>query len=79
LGNYPWPPAGYKPNRGNATTLKANQSVSKRVEELQAVAAEKTILSKKWVIERLIENVERTMQAEPVRDREGTPTSMRPT
>ena len=25
--------AGYKPNRGNAATLKANQSISKRVED----------------------------------------------
>src|SRR5687767_13193408 len=33
--------AGYKPNRGNAATLKANQSIIKRVEEL---------LSKKEVV-----------------------------
>ena len=33
--------AGYKPNRGNAATLKANQSISDRVAELQAGAAAK--------------------------------------
>jgi phage terminase small subunit len=33
--------AGFRPNRGNATTLKANQSISKRVDELAARAAEK--------------------------------------
>lgn len=33
--------AGYRANRGNATVLKAKQSVRKRVEELQGRAAEK--------------------------------------
>jgi phage terminase small subunit len=33
--------AGFKPNRGNATRLKANESVMSRVEELQAKGAEK--------------------------------------
>lgn len=32
--------AGYKPNRGNATTLKANKSVKDRVAELQGVTAD---------------------------------------
>lgn len=35
--------AGYSPNRGNATTLKANQSISKRVAELVEAAASKTV------------------------------------
>jgi hypothetical protein len=30
-------------------------------------AVEKTAISKAWVIERLVENVERAMQAEPVK------------
>lgn len=33
--------AGFKPNRGNAATLKANQSISNRVAELQSKAAQK--------------------------------------
>lgn len=33
--------AGYKPNRGNAATLKANQSILDRVAELQQRAAKK--------------------------------------
>lgn len=37
--------AGFKPNRGNATTLKANQSISKRVAEIQGRAAEKAAVS----------------------------------
>lgn len=34
--------AGYKPNRGNATTLKAKQSISDRVDELMAAAAKRS-------------------------------------
>ncbi len=37
--------AGYKANRGNAATLKANQSVSDRVIELQGIAAAKTVVT----------------------------------
>ncbi|WP_085859921.1 hypothetical protein [Rhizobium sp. TAL182] len=33
--------AGFKPNRGNASTLKANQNISKRVEEITSRVAEK--------------------------------------
>ena len=33
--------AGYKPNRGNAATLKANQSILYRVAEIQGKAAAK--------------------------------------
>lgn len=33
--------AGFKPNRGNATRLKANESVAKRVEEIKARISEK--------------------------------------
>ncbi|WP_421445734.1 hypothetical protein [Agrobacterium tumefaciens] len=33
--------AGFKPNRGNAATLKANQSILDRVTELQSKAAKK--------------------------------------
>jgi phage terminase small subunit len=34
--------AGYKPNRGNATTLKANQSILSRVEEIMEAAAQRS-------------------------------------
>jgi hypothetical protein len=37
--------AGFKANRGNAATLKANQSVRERVTELQARAAEKAVIT----------------------------------
>lgn len=37
--------AGFKANRGNAATLKANQSISSRVAEIQAVAAERAAVN----------------------------------
>jgi hypothetical protein len=37
--------AGYKPNRGNATTLKANQSIIKRLRELQDARTERTLVT----------------------------------
>jgi len=63
--------AGFKANRGNASVLKAKQNISKRVEEIQARAAADVGLSKKWVIEKLISNVERAMQAEEIKDANG--------
>lgn len=54
--------AGFKPNRGNASRLKANDSVKKRLEELQqkvtAKVVETVTVERKWVIEALIENAE---------------------
>jgi len=45
--------AGYEPNRGNATTLKANESILNRVVELQQTQWDKAELDRNWVIERL--------------------------
>lgn len=65
--------AGYKANRGNASTLASDQNVSKRVAELSERAADAVVLSKSWVIERLIQNVDRAMQVEEIkRGDEGT-------
>jgi phage terminase small subunit len=66
--------ASYTPNRGNAARLKANESISGRVKELQEAAAAKAMVTKQWVLDHLKEIVERAMQAEPVLDREGNPT-----
>ncbi len=63
--------AGFKPNRGNATTLKAKQSIQDRVAELQSRVVKNVVLSKEWVIERLIENADRAMQAVEVKDHKG--------
>lgn len=48
--------AGYRPNRGNASTLKANQSVQARVAELQERVVKGIILDRQWVLDKLIEN-----------------------
>lgn len=37
--------AGFKPNRGNATRLKANESIQQRVAELQGKAAQKVSIT----------------------------------
>jgi phage terminase small subunit len=66
--------AGYKPNDGNAATLKGNQRITERVAELQGRAAEGVVLTRQWVIERLIENANRAMQAEAVKNSDGEAT-----
>jgi hypothetical protein len=71
--------AGFKSDSDAATDASASRllssaKVSERIMELQAKAADETVLTKAWVIERLIRNVERAMTAEPVLDREGKPT-----
>jgi hypothetical protein len=43
--------AGFKPNRGNAARLKANESIRRRVAELQAVAVKKTAVTLQSLIE----------------------------
>lgn len=75
--------AGYEKNTGNASTLKSQESISNRVNELLAErdemarkatekAAEALAIDREWVLARLVENVDRAMQAVPVRlDEEG--------
>ncbi|MGY3608347.1 MULTISPECIES: terminase small subunit [unclassified Bradyrhizobium] len=74
--------AGYKANRHNASALARTQPIKTRVSELlekrervDAKATEKAVeklaLTKEWVIDKLIENVERALQARPVRGKEG--------
>ena len=76
--------AGYRPNRGNATTLKQDQSISIRVAEIlqereqihaqgTAEAIERVALTKEWVIANLMKNVERASQARAVTDDVGNP------
>lgn len=77
--------AGYKANRGNASVLKQDQSILDRIDEIlkqreeihrqsTAKAIEAAALTKEWVISRLVENVDRAMQAQAVLTRDGTPT-----
>lgn len=48
--------AGFKPNRGNATTLKAKQSIQARVAELTHRAEANVVVTREWVLEQLIDN-----------------------
>lgn len=57
--------AGFKANRGNASTLKANQNVSDRVAELQAMTAERVVVDREWVLAKLIENATNNQEANP--------------
>ena len=66
--------AGFKPNDGNCIRLKGNERVQARVAELQGRAAEGVVLTRQWVIERLVENANRAMQAEQPMDADGQPT-----
>jgi phage terminase small subunit len=79
--------AGYKASRSGASQLKQNLNISNRVAELlaereqihaqsTAKAIERVSLTKEWVLARLIDNAERALQAQPVRDREGNETGV---
>lgn len=74
--------AGYKRNRGNASTLKQDQNILDRVSSLlsereaihaqaTAEAIKSTALTKAWVIETLMENVAKAMQAKAMTNEEG--------
>lgn len=58
--------------------LAAKPEVQKRIAELKAAAEEESrrryAVDREWVLRKLIDNVDRAMQAEPVRDSEGNPT-----
>jgi phage terminase small subunit len=66
--------AGFRYNEGNAIRLKGNEKVSARVAELQSRAAAAVQISREWVIEHLVENVNRAMQHVEVKDRQGKTT-----
>lgn len=77
--------AGFKPHRGNASSLAQTQSILERVAELQAeqaqiaraateMAAERLSIDREWVLSTLVENVNRAMQAVEVKDSRGVRT-----
>ena len=65
--------AGYKPNRGNAATLKAKQSIRNRVDEILGAAADKIEVDQAYVLSSIVDTIERCKQASPVLDRKGDP------
>lgn len=71
--------AGYKAKNvavasACATKLLKIAQIAARIAELQKKAEDKAVLTKTWVIKRLVENVERAMTAIAVTDREGEAT-----
>jgi phage terminase small subunit len=57
--------AGYAENRGNAIRLKANERIQSRLAELQEIAAERVVVTREWVLARLIENAKNTQESNP--------------
>ena len=67
--------AGFEPNRGNASRLKATESIKGRVDALKKAVVQsviaRTSASKEYVLEALVDTLERCRQASPVLDRKG--------
>ncbi|TPM37041.1 hypothetical protein [Mesorhizobium sp. B2-3-2] len=57
--------AGYKPDRGNASRLTANDNIAARVAELQGMAADRVVLTREWIIAKLVENATNTQESNP--------------
>jgi len=77
--------AGFGKSTSRPSALAKNPEIVARVGEITRareefkqrelqIAVERSAVSKTWVLERLKENVERSMQAIPVLDNEGNPT-----
>lgn len=76
--------AGFKAHTGNASALARDERIIARVTELlelrteidrQAIekAADSLAIDKRWIMAKLVENVERSMQNRPVLDADGEP------
>ena len=66
--------AGFNAHGSNAARLSQNESVRARVEELLGAAAEKAGVTISWVVEGLVENYNRAMQAVEIKRPDGTTT-----
>lgn len=67
--------AGYKA-QGNSAVAAASRlltfdEINARIQQKMAELSERAELTQEWIVERLRENAERAMQAEPVRDADG--------
>jgi phage terminase small subunit len=68
--------AGYKCGTAQSTyaassTLLRHPQVAQRIAELKERAAQRTVVDRSYVLDKLRENMERAMQAEPVRGPDG--------
>ena len=59
--------AGYKPHKQNASRLMTNDDFGRRVAEIQHEEQERLILSKKALIDAVLENVEKALGRRPVK------------
>lgn len=63
--------AGYKPHRGNASRLRTDESIERRLKELQETVAEQVIkavaIDRQWIIETLLRNARICMGDEKVK------------
>lgn len=71
--------AGYSAANASAADASASRLLSQdkiraRVQELKSRAADEVIVTKSWIIQKLVENLERALQAKPVLDAKGNPT-----
>ena len=68
--------AGYRPNRGNPSRLKAKDSIRQRITEiereisskLQQAVVQQATITKQYLIDALIENIEKSLGRQPVKD-----------
>lgn len=62
--------AGYKPHRGNASRMRADENIQKRLEELQKTVEKRVVeavkIDRQWVIETLLRNTRICMGDEKV-------------
>ena len=66
-GDAAYAEAGYAPNRKNAARLKANEVIQARMRELQDKAEKRFFLTKQFVLEAAIDNLEKALGHRPVR------------
>lgn len=63
--------AGYKPHRGNASRMRTDESIVRRLEELQKTVTEKVVkavqIDRAWVLERLMLNAQICMGEKKIR------------
>jgi len=63
--------AGYKGARAHASRKTRKDNIRQRVVEIQAEKVKNFVLNKAWVTDTLVENVQRAMQAIPVKNENG--------
>jgi hypothetical protein len=66
-GDAAYAEAGYAPNRKNAARLKANEVIQVRMRELQDKAEKRFFLTKQFVLEAAIDNLEKARGHRPVK------------